>query len=465
MKNRLPKHRFYSFCRPVILCLLLFSLALFSKEAVAQNLAVGIDQGVTSGTVKGSNISLTDGSGRIVQISGENSVYFSGGGVQIGGKSFSLPIKMTSSEMISWAKTRYRGVLRLIAAPTGFTVVNDIDIENYLRGILKIEMNPDWPPEALKAQAILARTYALRNKKRHQQQGFDLCSLSHCQNYRGANAETDRTDLAVNATKGQILTWNGSVADVYYHSDSGGATSDIVSVWGKRTPYLVTRTEPVVYTSPNSNWTARLTASQIESALTKMGQPVGALRSVQILERDGSGRVTLLEIQGSLRTQRVKGHALRMALGSNLLKSTNFNIVLSDLGNIAAAPAPISGTRSISRSISLKTDPLVEMTQQGIFSSKELMDMLLHPENRDKYMEMAQARLGGKMSMPMTDEPSVQERIPVPQSGGAGGIQITGKGWGHGVGLSQWGAKALAEQGWSYQRILEHYFPGTRITP
>ena len=90
--------------------------------------------------------------------------------------------------------------------------------------------------------------------------------------------------------------------------------------------------------------------------------------------------------------------------------------------------------------------------------------MLLHPENRDKYMEMAQARLGGKMSMPMTDEPSVQESIPVPQSNGTGGIQIAGKGWGHGVGLSQWGAKALAEQGWSYQRILEHYFPGTRIT-
>ena len=79
-------------------------------------------------------------------------------------------------------------------------------------------------------------------------------------------------------------------------------------------------------------------------------------------------------------------------------------------------------------------------------------------------MEIAQARLGGKLSMPMTDEPAVTETIPLPQIGGTGGIQVTGKGWGHGVGLSQWGAKALAEQGWSYQRILEHYFPGTRIT-
>ena len=460
MKNKKSNHYLCCHYQVAILLLLLFSLSLWSKAASAQNLAVGIDQGVSSGIVSGTNITVADVAGRTAQISGENTVSFSGGGVQIGGKSFSLPVRITSNGMITWSKTRYRGGLRLIAAPGGFTVINDIEMEEYLRGILKIEMNPDWPPEALKAQAVLARTYALRNKKRHQQQGFDVCSLSHCQNYRGANAETDRTDGAVNATKGQILTWNGSVADVYYHSDSGGATSDIASVWGKKTPYLVTRTEPVVYTSPNSNWTARLTASQIESALTKMGQPVGTLQSVHILERDGSGRVTLLEIRGSLGTQRIKGHALRMALGSNLLKSTNFNIVVSDLKDTPAAAVP-TGSR---RPISLKTDPLVEITQQGIFSSKELMDMLLHPENREKYMEIAQARLGGKLSMPMTDEPAVTETIPLPQIGGTGGIQVTGKGWGHGVGLSQWGAKALAEQGWNYQRILEHYFPGTQIT-
>lgn len=459
MKNKPSTHRLALVYLPIIL-LLLFFLSLLSKEAAAQNLAVGIEQAVTSGVVNGSNITVTDTSGRTVQISGENSVFFSGGSVQIGGKALSLPLKMTSNGTITWSKIRYRGGLRFIAAPTGFTVINDIDMEGYLRGILKIEMNPDWPSEALKAQAILARTYALRNGKRHQQQGFDVCSLSHCQNYRGANAETDRTDLAINATKGQIVTWNGNVADIYYHSDSGGTTSDIASVWGGRAPYLVTRTEPVVYTSPNSNWTALLTASQIESALSKMGQPVGALRSAQILERDGSGRVALLEIQGSLGTQRVKGHALRMALGSNLLKSTNFNIVINDVRDIPVAPKPVISTPPIS----FKTDPLVEMTRQGIFSSKELLDMLLYPENREKYMQMAEARLGGKMSMPMTEETSIQENIPVPQASGTGGIQVTGKGWGHGVGLSQWGAKALAEQGWSCQKILEHYFPGTRIT-
>lgn len=457
MKKKISPHPL--FIRSLVILLLLVSLALSGSEASARSLSVGIKQGATFGSL-GGDASVTDAGGQSFRISGESGVSLSGGDLLIAQRALRMPVKITSSAPIVWEKTRYRGELRLIATPGGFTVINDVDLEDYLRGILKIEMNPDWPQEALRAQAILARTYALRNDGRHRQQGFDVCALSHCQNYRGVNAETERTDLAINATKGQALTWNGGVADIYYHSDSGGATSDIASVWGGKSAYLITRQEPVPYTSPHSNWSALLSASQVESALSKMGKPVGSLLSLRVLERDGSGRVALLEIQGSLGVQRVKGHAFRMAVGSNLLKSTNFDIVGNE---VSASPATLNPNPPAT-TISFKTDPLVEMTRLGIFSSKELMEMLLYPENRDKYMQMAADRLGGKLSMPMTEQPPAPQSVSVaPPTSASGGIRIAGKGWGHGVGLSQWGAKALAEQGWSYQQILEHYFPGTRV--
>jgi stage II sporulation protein D len=163
-----------------------------------------------------------------------------------------------------------------------------------------------------------------------------------------------------------------------------------------------------------------------------------------------------------------------MAIGSSVIRSTNF-IVSGAAGTSmpqppAAVPATSVRVESLAE-ISSKVDPLVEMTKNNIFSKDEIFDMLINPEKRDAYLKKGLERLGGKPlpgqqpSAPPANPTSVPKTPtgPVGPAGSSGMFKFTGKGWGHGVGLSQWGAKAMADQGMKCQDILSHYFPGTKI--
>ncbi|HOO63840.1 MAG TPA: SpoIID/LytB domain-containing protein [Synergistaceae bacterium] len=321
------------------------------------------------------------------------------------------------------------------------SIINVIDVENYLRGVLKMEANPAWSVEFLKAQAVVARTYAISHKGRHASEHFDLCATPHCQVYRGINAEDRRIDKAIQATKGMVLVYQGKYALTPYHSDSGGSTADVRHVWGGSIPYLQPRQEPVVYTSPYSQWELSLTSRQIGEVLRKMGQSVGEVYAVKVAKEDPYGRAIDLQISGSLGTRNVSAHRFRMALGSKNLKSTHFRILSSSQS---------TGNSSEEKVSFKEQEELSIMTQQGVFSTEELMDMLLHPEKQREYLEKKR---------PSTESTQIG-KLPLPEKGI---FLFSGKGWGHGVGLSQWGAKALAEKGWTWQKILGHYYPGTTI--
>ena len=218
---------------------------------------IGIDIGASSGKLLWRGLALRDAKGARGSAPDGSSVTYDGSSLAIGGKKYALPLTVNASGGVGWKETRYRGSLAIIKTPGAqgkFTVVNEVALEDYLRGILKIEMNPEWNAEALRAQAILARTYAAKNRGRFADRGFDLDNTQNTQIYRGMNAEDPRTDAAVKATAGQVLTWNGKPADIYYHSDSGGATADISHVWGSNIPYLQPKAEKIAYASPYSNW-------------------------------------------------------------------------------------------------------------------------------------------------------------------------------------------------------------------
>jgi stage II sporulation protein D len=388
---------------------------------------------------------------------------------------FSLPVRVSSSSGVGWKETMYRGELRIIGAQKGFTVINEVDVENYIRGILKIEMNPDWPREALKAQAILARTYAVKNRGRFANRGFDLDSTENSQIYRGMNAEDPRTDAAVKDTTGQVLTWDGKAADIYYHSDSGGATADIAHVWGGYAPYLKPQLESMAYTSPYSSWQASLTPAQVAAVMRKIGKDVGSVSAVDVALKDEHGRAVHLRVKGDRGTVEVKAHAFRMAAGSSVIRSTNFNIsggsvtgerassqAPAQLPTQPTAPAPVKAL-SLTE-IAFQNDPLLEMTKNGIFSKEELFDMLMNSSKRDSYLKIGLERLAGAVAGKQPAPAPAPNPVPVPQPAAASGsFTFSGKGWGHGVGLSQWGAKAMADSGKKCQEILSHYFPGTKI--
>jgi stage II sporulation protein D len=466
------------------------------SEAVQNfNVKVGVADSVTSGKVIGDGIIFTDAKGRKGSVKNGAVIKASGGGLSVGGSVLALPVSATAKNGIGWNNVRYRGKLVFARAGLKFTVINEVDIENYVRGVLRMEMSADWPFEALKAQAVLARTYAVRNRGRFGKRGYDFDAGENSQVYRGINAESSQTDKAVSQTAGMILTWQGSAADVYYHSDSGGSTADVAHVWGASRPYLRGRPEAVNYTSPNSKWQTELTRAQLTAIMSRMKQNVGKVMAIEVSRADSAGRAITLKVTGERGAADVKAHSFRMAAGSRLIRSTNFAILRGGETPAASVPAQTApGAPVPSAKAGAKPAPaapkkdegpsLTEMTKAGVFTSKELIDMLLNPSKKEEYRLIGLERVKDEPIEPQTEqqstkpepieppEPAAAKQPPKPAPavtlpsapiGKKGNFVFLGRGWGHGVGLSQWGARAMAENNMTCEEILNHYFPGTKI--
>ena len=446
------------------------------SEAVSNiQVKVGVADSVQSGKVIGDGIIFTDAKGKKGSVKSGAVIKASGGGLSVGTAVLSFPVTAAAKGPVGWDNVKYRGKLTFIKAGSGLTVINELPLEDYVRGILKVEMAADWPFEALKAQAILARTYAVRNRGRFGKHGYDFDAGENSQMYRGVNAEDPRTDKAVSETAGMVLMWNGAPADVYYHSDSGGATADAADVWGSARPYLRVQREPMRYVSPNSTWNTTLTEAQVTSILSKMKQNVGKVLDIDVATVDAAGRAVTLKVTGERGTVSVKAHAFRMAAGSRVIKSTNLQISRDGKAptpTIIPTPAPKTQAVSPVPAQSAKDDPIIAMIKAGMFTPKELIDMLSYPEKREEYLKIGYERMNEQApedeTAPQSPTPPAAETqvtVPVaPQPAQAEAFVFSGRGWGHGVGLSQWGAKAMAEKGMKCGEILGHYFPGTKIS-
>jgi stage II sporulation protein D len=202
-----------------------------------------------------------------------------------------------------------------------------------------------------------------------------------------------------------------------------------------------------------------------------MKQNVGNVQAIDVALVDDAGRAVSLKVTGDKGTVNVKAHDFRMAAGSRVIKSTNLQIARENGASAATnpAPAPIQASQPVpaARPNPAKSsgDALIDMAKAGIFTSKELIDMLAHPEKREEYKAIGYERMKERGEAPPAETPkqaTPKPATPPPQTG-SGGFVFTGKGWGHGVGLSQWGAKAMAEKNMKCEQILAHYFPGTKI--
>lgn len=270
----------------------------------------------------------------------------------------------------------YPGGADILLLRGNMVINNLVACEDYLRGVLPEEMPHDWPEEALKAQAVAARTYALRHRGRHEEDGYDLCDTTHCQVYEGLDSVTTRTDKAISDTYGEVLTYQDKLIDAYFHTDSGGMTERCSDVWGTEVPYLQVAEELQINTLP---WTVSYTTKEFSDKLAAASKNVGTVKQVKLSklsvgkgtsDRSASGRVKSLEVKGDKGTKTITGNEMRSILK---LRSTLFDVNLS--------------------------------------------------KNQ---------------------------------------VTISGYGWGHGLGLSQWGAKAYADK-WSYDKILYHYYKDTKL--
>ncbi len=454
--------------------------------AVSDCINVLLNGKCQSGNISGTAMSVTDASGNHAPISGTYNVSASGKRITIGSYQYILPVVISSSSLIAWDKTRYYGDITFKSVTGGFAVGNTVDVELYLRGVIKYEMDPKWHIEALKAQAIIARTFAVRSTGKHGE--YDLCAANHCQVYKGTKAEAVRANDAIKSTEGMILRWNGNPASIFYHSDSGGMVTGAGSVWGSDIPYLKPRPDPAASKGPNSEWHSAVSMLFIQSKLTDKGIDLGTISSVKPLKRDKSGRVLSLEICGSQGKKIISGYRFRSIVGADKIKSTLFEIGVrtpisipyqaqpqpSFASPAAAAqdkhkPLVVSDTSNMPED---KEEKLIWMAQNKIFTAQELMEMLSKPDNIDSYIETGTARMEGRLPVPSDEQPkNIKQKstdYSAPQLSMAAGtgqtLMFYGRGSGHGVGLSQYGAKALADNGWDYTQILAHYFPGTTIS-
>lgn len=356
-----------------------------------------------------------------------------------------LPDVTGEEEPVTWFKGyQYYGGFEYQRSGGNLTVVNILPLETYVKGVIPYEMSPGWPLEALKAQAVSARTYAARylSQAKHAADGFDVCSTVDCQVYRGAGSTASGpsavSDRAVDDTAGIYAWYNGSYAETYFFSSDGGGTEDPANVWNSnvRYPYLAGKEdpyEPVLDGQiPNYHWTVTFTAEELTERLEASGRPVGKVVDFYVSETTPSGNVKKITFVGSNGKQYSLTHqsGVRSFLG---LRSMRYTI------NGASAQAsgyPVNDTTVSS------LDGLYAVTGNG--------------KTRPLSGEVYAVTGTGRTELLLPSAPSA------PSGGGSssGVFVLNGTGWGHHVGMSQWGARAMAEQGFSYEEILKFYYTG-----
>ena len=220
-------------------------------------------------------------------------------------------------------KHRYRGSIQVDVDAGKLRAINMVGLEQYLYGVVPSEMPYTWHPEALKAQAVAARSYALATRRTG---AFDLYPDTRSQVYLGIEHEKPSTNAAVNATAGQVVLYDGEVAKTYFFSTSGGRTASAEDVWGEPVPYLVSVPDPYDSISPHHDWGPFVfTGTKLAKMLKMKGQVVDLQP-----ELNSSGRIKVLNVIGTKGTLAVPGAVLRTKMG---LRSTWFSVgVLSLAG-------------------------------------------------------------------------------------------------------------------------------------
>ena len=308
------------------------------------------------------------------------------------------------------------------------TVVNLVDIDDYVRGVIPIEMSPSWPLEALKAQAVAARSYAVTlSNPNHSRNGFSVCTTECCQVYQGTNAATSHTDRAVDETIGQFACYNGKPILAVFHSSDGGATENCENVWFEALPYLrgvVDPYEALVADKINSyNWSKTYTGVQLQEILNAKGYPCAEIVDVN-LKKTGTGNVySVTSVDANGKSWTISKDSLRSTFGFRSLRfSMEDNVddyVLSDSTTIESLNGvwTLNGNGEL---VQINISPVYAMTAEGV-------------------MVVPGSEMSGRTFV------------------------FNGTGRGHNLGMSQWGAYAMAKEGFTYDQILKFYFTGIEI--
>jgi len=293
------------------------------------------------------------------------------GGVEIDGRR-APGFRLASARPLRVNGRDYPSPLDVVANGGGLAVVNEVPLEDYLVGVLRAETGEKWPLEALRAQAIVARTYAAYHRVLSAAKPYHIVASTAHQQYAGRVARASPLWIAVRETAGQVLLWEGDLFPAFYHTESGGYTEDPRTVFAaKNMPGLRPVRCEFSAGSPHFYWNLDLRLAELGQILRKNAVDVGTPTAVEVTERTPSLRASVVTVHGSRGSARLLGNDFRRMIGYDTFKSTLFAVAVD-----------------------------------------------------------------------------------------AHWARFAGRGYGHGVGMCQWGAKGMAEQGYTARQILEYYYPG-----
>lgn len=254
------------------------------------------------------------------------------------------------------------------------SAINYVNIEDYVKGVLFQEVSHRWPIEALKAQAVATRTYALYYARINKDRDYDVSSDMYSQVYGGKDSERYRTNKAVRLTRGLALFYDGKIFPAFFHATCAGKTEDADELWDINLPCLKSVDCGFCVGSPHFKWAKTLEFKEIIDKLNAAGYNLKSLEDVQIIERNNSGRVRALSLTSGAKKTIMPGKDFRLIMGPKEIRSLNFKMEVNDTA-----------------------------------------------------------------------------------------VNFFGFGWGHGVGMCQWGAYFMSKRGYKYQSILQFYYPGAKI--
>ena len=340
---------------------------------------------------------------------------------------------------------RYAGKLKIFIRDNDILVVNVLGIEKYLGSVVGSEMPSKWPLEALRAQAIASRTYALKQKGNPL---YDIDSTNKNQVYIGLEAGTNKTKKAVKSTRSLVLTHENKLINSLFHSSSAGMTENSQEVWENEFPYL-SSVKDFDKNNPKLRWNKQFTQSQLQ----KLFPMIGEIKQIEILNVTGTGRVKNVRIHGDYGTDQISGVDIRKRMN---LKSTlvRFKFIEDNESKSDNKNPKLLSTKSLEDKpityIVKGGDSLFDIAHRYNVNFQDIVD--LNSIKDPSIIEVNQILL--------IPRKPVQKNLTTEKI-----LIVSGYGSGHGVGMSQWGAKYMATKGAKAEDILKHYYRGVKIKP
>lgn len=337
---------------------------------------------------------------------------------------------------------KYRGMIGFfIIEDYKLVTINRLDVESYLYGVIPNEMSPSWPIEALKAQVLAARTYAISNINPNASYGYDMVDNQNSQVYRGFESEQINSNQAVDETAGEMIYHSGSLINAYFHSTSGGKTENSENVWTYSLPYVRGVDDEYSNISPYSTWNKIMNTDKIIEKLKEDGNEANKIYDIKLTEISENNRILKTLIETDCENIEYQKETIRKVLGYDFLLSTWFDVDYNNKKTFVST-CDVNVNNNEEDKEMLKT--VEQKSEDKIYGKKAI--------SADGIKEIKSENAS------LISDKTKEETLTYPSE-----YYFNGRGWGHGIGLSQYGAKQMAIEGFTYDEILKHYYSGVEI--